>query len=219
MVFRPILPYVSWTNHLWNPRTSVRTGPFNYFSPISSGITEKSPRTPEGFCAGGGGDAGCCVRARPGQTPFLPFSFWLFIESSTPQSGVQGELPPSRRRPPGAAAAPGARPFPAVCCHLPSAAAGGGSRGAPRKPVTPEEGTKRVCASLSWLLFLFPKPRWWPHEPPGHCLGCSSGPDVLLGIVFVAVCLILRSPDMHMWGANTHVCALTCVLWAPACVR
>lgn len=99
-----------------------------------------------------------------------PSSLCLFIEGSKPQSGVQRGQPPSRRRPPGAVAAPGARPFPAVCCHLPSAAAGGGSRGAPRKPVTPE-GARRgcVCPCLGCPSFT-PSLDGGPKNPPAMLL-------------------------------------------------
>lgn len=130
-------------NHLWQPRSSVRAGLLTRCSPLRREVTEKTPSTP-GVCGG--------VRYVPGWAP-LPASCPACLFKKIRKSRGEARHPPQRRPVPRCRRAAGLGPFPAVCCHLPSAAAAGGSRGAPAAGVP--------GGTLPWL----------PSRVPGRCQG------------------------------------------------
>lgn len=98
------------------------------------------------------------VSATPGRAPFLA-SFPALLLKNIISSGIQRGQPPPRRPPVPPPPRRGARPFPAVCCHLPSAAAGGGSRGASRSRCPDGGGEGGLAPAALPSLAVLPRPR------------------------------------------------------------
>lgn len=125
----PILPHPAWATTCG--KHAPQCG--QVFLTISARSGVGLPRNIRAPPVWGGGPGG--VRAAPGGAPLLaPSPACLFKRIKIKRHKARAA--PRRAVPPVPPPRCGARPFPAVCCHLPSAAAGGGSRGAPRSGET-----------------------------------------------------------------------------------